>query len=257
MKKFLNLKNPRTYTEKIQWLKLHNTNPLYTKLVDKYEVKNFIKEKIGEQYLIPLLGVWDHFDKIDFEKLPDKFVLKTNHDSGTVVVCSNKAEFNLSEARKKIQTALSKNYFYKSREYPYKNIKPKVFAETYLYDDEQPILNDYKFFCFHGEPHFLQITSYVGKQKFVDYFDINFNRLNFTTGSPSNPHGIKRPLNYEEMIDVTKILARDIIHVRIDLYNVNGKIYFGEFTFHSNGGIIKFFPPEWNKKLGDLIELPN
>ncbi len=253
MKRLLNLKNPITYTEKIQWLKLHNTDSLYSMLVDKYAVKDYIKKKLGEQYVIPLLGVWDDYNEIEFDALPDRFVLKTNHDSGTVIVCPDKSKLDHDIARMKLNKALSSNYFYKSREYPYKNIKPHIIAEEYIYESEQLELTDYKIFCFHGEPLYLYITSSKAGQKYVNYFDIQFQSLSLSTGFPSNPHGLEQPKNFDRMIEIARLLSHNIIHVRIDMYNINGKIYFGEFTFHNSGGIIKFDPPYWDEAWGELI----
>lgn len=223
MKQKLNLDNPTTYTSKIQWLKIHNTDPLFSMLVDKYAVKKYIKSKIGEQYVIPLLGVWNSYEEIDFNSLPDKFVLKTNHDSGTVIVCPKKNKLNHDSARKKLNKALSINYFYKSREYPYKNIKPRIIAEKYIHDSEQLELTDYKFFCFDGEPHYLMIASNNGVERYVNYFDMQFQQLHLSTGFPANPHNSKQPDNFDRMVEIARLLSKNIIHVRIDLYNIMGK----------------------------------
>lgn len=256
MKEQLDLKNPKTYSQKIQWLKLHNTNPLYSRMVDKYQVREIIKEKLGEEYLIPLLGVWNSFDEINFATLPEKFVLKTTHDSGTVIICTDKDKFDLISAKQKITKALQRNYFYKSREYPYKNAVPRIIAEQYMHDENQTELTDYKFFCFQGVPAFLQITANKGVDKAVGYFDMDFNPMPFHTGQIlPNPHGLQKPDDFEKMIEIAKQLSKDIIHVRIDLYYINNRIYFGEYTFHNNGGIVRFSPAEWNGMVGDMIEL--
>lgn len=254
MKRLLSLKKPITYTEKIQWLKLHNTDPLYSILVDKYAVKDYIKNSIGEQYVIPLLGVWYDYNEIDFDTLPNQFVLKTNHDSGTVIVCPDKSKLDHDIARIKLNKALSGNYFYKSREYPYKNIKPRIVAEEYIHDSEQVELTDYKIFCFNGEPKYLQITSNKGVQKYVNYYDIQFKPLQLSTGFPANENGIEKPMNFDKMIELACLLSKNILHVRIDMYNINGKIYFGEYTFHHSGGIVKFDPPYWDKVWGNMIK---
>jgi hypothetical protein len=253
MKQKLNFENPSTYTQKIQWLKLHNTDAQFSMLVDKYAVKNYIKQIIGEQYVIPLLGVWNNYDEIDFNALPDQFVLKTNHDSGTVIVCTDKSKLNHDSARKKLNKALSVNYFYKSREYPYKNIKPRIIAEEYIHDSDQGELTDYKIFCFHGEPYYLQITSNNGVHKYMNYFDTKFQPIHLSTGLPVNPHGIEEPENIDKMLEIARLLSKNIIHVRVDMYNIGGKIYFGEYTFHNSGGIIKFNPQYWDEVWGNLI----
>lgn len=253
MKKKLNLEKPSTYTEKIQWLKLRNTNPLYSIMADKYAVKEYVSKKIGQQYVIPLLGVWNSYEEIAFNALPDQFVLKTNHDSGTVIVCTDKRKLNHDLVRRKLNKALSVNYFYKSREYPYKNITPFIVAEEYIHDSEQIELTDYKIFCFHGEPHYIQITSNKGVQKYVNYFDMEFQPLHLSTGFPTNPHGIEQPANFCRMVEIARLLSHNIVHVRIDMYNIRGKIYFGEFTFHHSGGIVKFDPPYWDEVWGKLI----
>lgn len=253
----LDLKNPKTYTQKVQWLKLHNTDPLYSKMVDKYEVRKIIANKIGEEYLIPLLGVWDKFEYINFELLPNEFVLKTTHDSGTVIICKDKKSFDIVSARKILNRALRTNYFYKSREYPYKNAMPRIIAEKYMHDEKQTELDDYKFFCFKGEPKFLSVTTNKGGDKGRGFFDLDLNPMPFTESSLENVlHKIKPPNNFNEMIDVAKILSKNITHVRIDLYNISGKVFFGEYTFHNAGGLVHFKPQKANYEIGQLIELP-
>ena len=252
----LNLKNPKTYNQKIQWLKLYNTNPLYSKMVDKFQVRDIITEKLGSEYLIPLLDIWSCFEEIDFSKLPAQFVLKTTHDSGNVIVCKDKETFDFAKARKRLTKSLKTNYFYKSREYPYKYAVPRIIAEEYMYDVTQEELTDYKFFCFNGKPELLQITSSKGIKKYVNYYDIEFNPLDLATGSHTPNKELIKPANYSDMLKIAELLSKDIIHVRIDLYSINNRVYFGEYTFHNSGGIVNFSPPEWNERLGDMIELP-
>ena len=257
MHKKLDLNTPKTYTQKIQWLKLHNTNPLYSKMVDKYEVREIIIQELGEEYLIPLLGVWDQFDEIDFEKLPHEFVLKTTHDSGSVIVCKDKAGFDHKSARKKLTRALQTNYFYKSREYPYKNAIPRIIAEKFMHDESQEELIDYKFFCFHGKPIILQITQSRNGKKEVGCFNMEFQPMPFYTGNIKPDYArFSKPFCFEKMVEIAEKLSRYIVHVRIDLYCINDQVYFGEYTFHNAGGIVRFSPPEWNKIMGDMIELP-
>lgn len=253
----LDLKNPETFTQKIQWLKLHNTDPIYSQMVDKFEVRKIITKKLGEAFLIPLLGVWTNFDEIDFSTLPDQFVLKTTHDSGNVVICKNKSLLDVSNAKRKLSKALKRNYFYKSREYPYKNAIPRIIAEKYMVGDSQSELVDYKFFCFNGEPKILLVVTDRSTGKSFNYFDIEFNPLPFSTGFDGMDITFLKPDNYLEMIEIARHLSKNIIHVRIDLYNIDGRIFFGEYTFHHGGGVDRFNLPEWNKQMGDLIILPS
>jgi len=255
MGKKLNIENPVTFTEKLQWLKLHNINPLYSRMVDKFRAREIVSGIIGEKYLVPLLGVWDKFEDINFKALPDEFVLKTTHDSGTVLICRDKTVFDFSYARQVLNKALKKNYFYKSREYPYKNAIPRIIAEKLLKPQNQYGLNDYKFFCFNGKPEFLLVVTNEGNMKFNSWFDINFNPLPFNTGFPAPSNPPQKPENFTEMITIAEELSVNLLHIRIDLYNIDGKIYFGEFTFHHAGGLIKLDPPIWDKKLGELLSL--
>jgi hypothetical protein len=253
----LNLHNPKTFTEKIQWLKLHNTDLLYAKMVDKYQVREIIASKIGEEYLVPLLGVYNSFDEIELEKLPNQFVLKTTHDSGTVCVCKDKSKFNLECYRNKFTTALSRNYFYLSREYPYKNAIPRIIAEEFLITDTPELgLVDFKFFCFNGEPKFVMVVSESGLETHNDFFDLEFKPMEVKSGfSPKSELVILKPKNFEKMVQIAKMLAQSLIFIRIDLYNINGKICFGEFTFHHNGGLSKFSTLEEDINFGKLIKL--
>lgn len=253
----LDLGTPKTFNQKIQWLKLHNTNPEYTRMVDKYEAREIIKKELGEKYLIPLLGVWDKFEEIDFTKLPDQFVLKPTNDSGSIVICNDRSTFNIVKARKKLNKALGRNYFYGGREYPYKHVRPRIICEEFMVDESGTELKDYKFLCFNGEPKILFVASNRRLDVRFDFYDMNLNRLNFTTGSHSySKESLTKIESFDEMVGIARKLSRNIPHVRVDLYNVSGRIYFGEFTFHHNGGIVPFLPKEWDRTLGDLIELP-
>lgn len=253
----LDLKNPKTFNQKTQWLKLHNKSERYTQMVDKFGVREIIEKEIGKEYLIPLLGVWNKFDEIDFKKLPVQFVLKTTHDSGSTVICKDKSTLDINSARKKLNSALHKNYFYFGREYPYKNVIPRIICEQYMIDESGTELKDYKFFCFNGEPKLI----FVASNRFVDmkiaYYDVELNRLPFNTGKYGHLNEtVTKIESFDTMIEIAKKLSNGIPFIRVDLYNINGKIYFGEFTFHHDGGIAPFHPQEWNKKLGDLIRLP-
>jgi hypothetical protein len=253
----LNLENPKTFNQKIQWLKLNNTNPRYMQMVDKYAVRELIKNEIGEEYLIPLLGAWKSFDEIDFDKLPDQFVLKANHDSGSVVICKDKSSFDFNAAKSKLTKKLKQNYFYSGREMPYKQVKPIIIAEKYMVDESGSELKDYKFFCFNGEPKVMFVASDRFADIKFDFYDMDFNWLPFSTGIHlTTQKKIVKTEAHKRMINLSAKLSQGIPHVRVDFYNINGKIYFGEFTFHHDGGIVKFYPEEWDRKLGDMIVLP-
>ena len=257
-KEKLNLENPRTFNEKINWLKLHvNITPQCTMMVDKYGVRDYIKDKIGEEYLIPLLGVWNSFDEIDFENLPNEFVLKTTHDSGGVVICKDKNKLNIQEAREKLTKHLRYNYYWRGREIPYRDVKPRIIAEKFMVDESGTQLKDYKIFCFNGKPNILFLASdrySKGGVKFT-YYDMDLNLL------PIKSKGHERDLtppvvpNWEEMKQLAEILSEGFPHLRVDFYNINGKIYFGELTFHHDSGIVPIEPKEWEYKLGELIRI--
>ncbi len=254
----LNLKNPQTYNEKLQWLKLYDRNPQYIQLVDKYDVKAYIENKIGEEYIIPTLGVWDNFDDIVFEKLPNQFVLKTTHDSGGVVICNDKSNFNIEKAKEKIEKSLANNFFYTAREWPYKNVKGRIIAEAYLEADDGEDLNDYKIMCFNGKAK----CSFVCSERFsnnglkVTFFDREWNKMPFERHYPSSDKLIEKPVNYEKMIELAEVLSENIPFVRVDFYEVKGQLYFGELTFYPGAGWEEFEPEEWDRKLGEWITLP-
>lgn len=248
----LNLNNPQTFNEKLQWLKLYDRNPLYTKLVDKYEVREYIKEKIGEEYLIPLLGVWDNVDEINFDELPSQFVLKTTHDSGGVVICKDKENFNIEKAKKFLSKHLQNNFYYSGREWPYKNVKPRIIAEKYLDFD----IKDYKFMCFNGKMK----CSFVCSERHtnglkVTFFDKDWNKLPFERVFPCSKDILDKPKMYDRMLIVSEILSTNIPFVRVDFYEIDNKIYFGELTFYPGNGIEWFNPKKWDYKLGDMINL--
>ena len=258
MGKRLDLKNPTSYNEKLQWLKLYDRNPLYTKLVDKVAVKDYVASIIGNEYIIPTLKVYKSPEEVRIEDLPERFVLKTNHDGDSlgVFVCKDKKNFDFNKAISILSKNLQHNYYYTGREWPYKNVNPVIFAEEYK-EDEFGELRDYKFFCFNGvvKALFVATERSVGHVKF-DYFDRDFNHLDFTQSHPMSNVTLKKPDNFEKMIELAERLSRGLPHVRIDLYNCNGKIYFGEMTFYHYGGIIKFHPEEWDYKFGSWLQLP-
>ena len=251
----LNLECPVTFNEKLQWLKLHDRNPLYTKMVDKYEFKNYIKERFGEGYTIPTLGVWDSFDDIDFSSLPDKFVLKCTHDSGGLVICKDKENFDVDKAREKINNALKSDYYLTSREWPYKNVKRRVIAEKYMEEDESGVLTDYKVFCFNGVPKIVYISKDKAENPTTDFFDENFNHLEMRMRDPNSKTVPKKPKFYDEMLDIARKLSANIPHVRVDFYYINNKIYVGELTFFHCGGLQRIEPKSWEKKMGEWIDI--
>lgn len=261
MGKELNLKNPKTYNEKLQWIKLYNHNPLYTKLVDKYGVKDYVTEKIGAQYVIPTLGVWDNFEKIDFSTLPNQFVLKCTHDSGGVVICKNKSSFNIKEASKKIKKNLKYNYYYMGFEWPYKNVPRKIIAEKYIQDSsEAEGLTDYKFFCFNGyvDCVMVAIERHTGNPKFY-FFDKEWKLLKYNKRGKEAEENftLPKPKLMSKMFEIAGKLSQGLPCSRIDLYSCEGKIYFGEITFFSDSGFDVDILPETDKIFGDLIEIEN
>lgn len=258
MGKELNLQHPKTYSEKLQWLKLYDRKTIYTDLVDKYQVKKIVANIIGENYIIPTLGVWDRAEDIDFDVLPDQFVLKCTHDSGGLVICKDKKKLDKATAVKKLNACLKHNFYYAQREWPYKNVKPRIIAEKYMEDNETHELRDYKFFAFDGRVKALFIASDRGSKEETkfDFFDENFNHLPFTNGHPNADIIPKKPQQFELMKELASKLSKKIPQVRVDFYEVNGKVYFGEITFFHWSGMTPFEPEEWDYKLGEWIELP-
>lgn len=256
----LDLDNPQTYNAKLQWLKLFDHRPEYTMMVDKVKVKEYIKEKLGEEYVIPTLGVWKNTDEIDIESLPNQFVLKTNHDGGNngVVICRDKLRFDYKKAFRKLDKSLKRNPYYLGREWPYKNVERCIFAEQYMEDDRTGELRDYKFFCFDGQVKALFVATERqsgGDVKF-DYFDENFTPLNIVQHHAMSGKDVEKPICFELMKSTAAKLSKGIPQVRIDFYEVNGKPYFGEMTFFHHGGFVPFHPAEWDLKFGEWIVLP-
>ena len=260
MKQWPDLKNPTTYNEKLQWLKLHDRQQLYTQLVDKYAVRRFVAERIGGEYLIPLVGgPWDSFDEIDFDALPEKFVLKCTHDSGGLVICRDKRALNREKARRRIAQSLGQNFYYHNREWPYKDVRPRIIAEAYMEDASTSELRDYKFFCFGGEPKMLFVASdrqTAGEETKFDFFDMDYNHLDLRNGHPNAAVPPEKPAQFGLMREMAQKLSQGIPHVRVDLYEVNGRVYFGEMTFYHWSGMVPFDPPEWDRRLGSWIRLP-
>lgn len=256
----LNLQNPQTFCEKLQWLKLHNRKPIYTTMVDKAEAKKYVASIIGEEYIIPTIAIWDSADKIDWDILPNQFVMKCTHDSGGIVICKDKSKLDKSEAYKIMKKGLKRRYFWQNREWPYKDVTPRIIVEEYMEDNKTRELRDYKYFCFDGVVKALFIASERQKQgedtKF-DFFDENYNHLPIINGHPNATLIPEKPLRFEDMKSLAAKLSKGMPHLRVDFYEMNGKIYFGELTFFHWSGMVPFEPVEWDYKFGEWIILPS
>lgn len=257
----LNLDNPQTFNEKLQWLKLYDRKPEYTRMVDKYEAKEYVKEKLGgdsDKYIIPTLGIWEHFDDIDFDSLPEQFVLKTTHDSGTVIICKDKNKFDKDSAKQKIEKSLKNNFYLYGREWPYKNVHPRIIAEKYI-ELSSPDCAEYKLFCYNGKVNWVMVcmgTAHSNSERTNDGFDREFNHLPVTFIAQNATFAIEKPKEWEQLIEFAESLAKGITQLRVDTYLVNGNIYFGELTFFHDSGLCPITPSEWDLKLGENLELP-
>lgn len=252
-----NLKKPRSINEKLQWLKLHYKRPEYTEMVDKVAVKDYVANIIGDEYIIPTIGVWDNIDDIDWDKFPNQFVLKASHDSGGVVVCKDKSKLDIIEAKATLSGAGKKDYTKYNKEYVYKDVPHRFIAEAYMVDESGYELKDYKFFCYDGKPKYLFVAT--GRQQNdtrFDFYDINFNHLPVLNGHPNADVWPTKPQNFEKMIELATKLSQGIPEVRVDLYNIKGKIYFGELTFFHWSGLTPYEPREWDYKFGEDLVLP-
>lgn len=254
--KFPSFNSPQTFNEKLQWLKLYDRRPEYTKMVDKYAAKLYIAEVIGEEYVIPTLGVWDKFDDIDFDSLPNRFVLKCTHDSHSIIICKDKTKLDINAARVIITSGLNRNFYYYGREWPYKDVKPQIIAEKYMEDSRSTDLRDYKFMCFNGKVKCTFVCSDRSSELKVTFFDNNWHILPFERSHPASKTIINKPLNFELMIKLAEKLSKDIPFLRVDFYEIDGKVYFGELTFYPGSGLESFQPNEWDTKLGQWIILP-
>jgi hypothetical protein len=254
----INFNNPKTFNEKLQWIKLHDRKSIYTTMVDKYASKKLVANQIGSEHIIPLLGVWEHFDDIDFDKLPQQFVLKCTHDSGCVIIVKDKELFDIKLAKKKLERSLRRNYYMMAREWPYKNVPRRIIAEKYVVDSEKNELRDYKFFCFNGKVKCFKIDWDRFKNHKANYYDCDCKPLYFREKAYPFDYecGIDMPRHLKDMISFAEIFSKDIPFVRVDFYEVNGQVYFGEFTFFPTGGFGPFIPEEWDEKLGDWLTLP-
>ncbi len=253
----LDLENPRTFCEKTQWLKIHDRKEEYTSMADKYLAKEYVANKVGSEYVVPLLGVWDHFDDIDFDSLPDQFVIKTNHDSGSTIICRDKSKFDLKRARKILEKSLKTDYFVLKREWPYKNIKRRIIAEAYLEDEPGKNLLDYKFFCFNGVPEIMYVIEGISETPTEAFFDMDRNYLDLEMEDPRPEIPPKLPDCFNTMKSLASKLSEGIPFVRVDFFCIKGRIYVGELTFFHQSGFGAITPKEWDEKLGDMLDLSN
>ena len=258
MDRELDLDAPRRYTEKLQWLKLYDHRPEYATMVDKFAAKEYVAERIGPEYVVPLLGVWDQVEDIDFDSLPERFVLKTTHDSGGIVVCNDKSSLDIEAAKKNLRYYLKRNYYDHNREWPYKYVPHRIIAEAYMEDSPTKELSDYEFFTFGGEPKVLYIAQGRGSsgETVADFFDMEFNHLPFTIDHDRAPVPPEKPKCFEEMKRLAAILSEGTPQLRVDFYEVDGKVYFGEMTFFHCSGMAPFHPDEWDRKFGEWVILP-
>ena len=254
--KKLNLKDPQTFNEKLQWLKLYNRKPLFTEMVDKYAARKFVSKRIGEEFLVPLIGAWGSAEEIDFDTLPEQFVLKCNHDSGSVTICKNKSELDREAVVKNLNSKLRWDMFYWSREWPYKNIKRKVICEAYMKDRDFDVLNVFKIMNFNNGEQIIQVIQNDKTDKeSIDYFDTKWNRLDMRQSFPNSEVPLDKPESLDVMLDLAKKLSDGFPFLRTDFYEINGKPYFSEFTFFSDAGMCKFTPKEWDEELGKRIDI--
>ena len=254
----LDLKHPQTFNEKIQWMKVYDRNPRYTVLSDKYAVKEVVAGIIGPEHVIPTLGVWDHFDQIDFQTLPEQFVLKCTHDSGGLVICRDRKELDLEAARAKIEASLKTNFYYHSREWQYKDIPPRIIAEPYMQDGDSRELKDYKFYCFDGEPAFLYVSEGLENHQTarISFLNLDWTRAPYLRSDYAGFETLPpKPARFDEMVRMARQLAQGFRFVRVDLYEINGNVYFGEMTFTPTGGFVPFSPDEADAEIGKLLRL--
>lgn len=255
----LDLKDPKTFNEKLQWLKLYDRKPIYTSMVDKIAAKEYVADLIGSEYIIPTLGVWENPEDIDFDSLPNRFVLKCNHNSGTgMYICKDKSKMDRKKVIKNLKKGLKEDKYIQWREWPYKNVPRRIIAEQYMEDGTLHDLRDYKWFCFNGIPKVLFIATERQNESIetkFDFFDENYKHLPFTNGHPNADTIPQKPTQFEEMKRLAGILSKGIPQLRVDFYEVNGHVYFGELTFSHWAGFMKFEPSEWDRLLGEMITL--
>ena len=254
--KTLHLNPPKTFNEKLQWLKLHNRKPIFTQMVDKYEARKYIADRVGEEYLIPLLGVWNDVDDIDINELPNQFVLKCTHDCEGLAVCKDKSQFDFNEAKKTLKTALSRNFYYQGREWPYKNVVPRIIAEKYMHDEGEDQLTDYKVFNFNGVPRIIQVDydRFNGHKR--QFYNAEWNHMDISFHFPSDTTKvIPKPKCFDEMLKQARVLSKGFPHLRTDFYVIGDKLYIGELTFFHGTGMGKWTPDIFDAEMGDWLDL--
>lgn len=254
----LNLEQPRTFNEKLQWLKLYNRNPLYSNLVDKYEVRKYVTEKIGSQYLNTIYGVYKNFEEINFKELPDQFVLKPTHTSGDYFICKNKNMINYKKLKSDVDRWMERNYFQLHREWPYKNAEPRIISEKLLIQENSEELRDYRLFCFNGEPKFIAVDfSITDKNKTRrNLYDLNWDLMDATISYPRELEiEVEQPEKLDELIEISRKLAKGIPHARIDFYIIKNQIIFGEITFFHQAGMGTIKPHSFDLQMGEWINI--
>ena len=264
----LNLEKPKTFNEKMQWLKLYDRDPVYSQMVDKYEAKKYIAEKVGEEHIVPSYGVWNSFDDIDFKRLPNSFVLKTTHDCGGVIICDNKKTFNYEAAKATLGKRLETNFFWQGREWPYKNVIPRIMAEKFLTTENNndyftysegstPGIIDYKIMCFNGKPYCCLVCMGRNSKEGLheNFYDKEWNLMPVKRCNPQYRGKVDKPRNLNEMLRCAEILSSGLRFLRVDFFESAGKLYIGELTFYPGSGFSRFIPIEWDYRFGDLIEL--
>lgn len=255
---WLDLENPKTFNEKLQWLKLHNRKSIYTDMVDKISAKQYVSNVVGADCIIPTIAIYESVDDIDWDALPNQFVIKCTHDSGGIVVCKDKSKLDVLKSKKKLEWGLCRRYYYQNREWPYKNVKPRLICEEYMEDESGYELKDYKFLCFDGEVKALFVASDRGSEheetKF-DFYDADFNHLPIINGHQNSSRLLQKPASFERMKEIASMLSKGHSHLRVDMYDINGHAYFGEMTFYHWSGFVPFEPKEWDVVFGDYIDL--
>lgn len=246
---------PKTFNEKLNWLKLYYHDPKLTMMADKFAVKELVSKMIGKEYVVPCYGVYQSIDDIDFSKLPERFVIKATHDSSGAMVCKDKSKLDIDSVQAKYAKLLKRNWYYSSCEWAYKNITPRIIVDKYLDDGRQGELQDYKFWCFNGEPRYMYITN-KGKNIYENFYDMEFNPVDINHNFPRTQPEYTKPEGFEKMRELAQRLSQGIPFVRVDFFDVAGKIYFGEFTFYDWAGLRPFADEKWDRELGRLIKLP-
>ena len=263
---WIDWRDPKTFTEKLQWLKVYDYKPEYTQMVDKLAVKDYVAARVGKEYIIPTLGVWDKVEDIDWDSLPNRFVLKTTHGggSGGVVICSDKTKLDKAKAIKKLTASIRENAGKTYREKPYLNVPRKIIAEKFMAEEKSASMStktdlpDYKFFCFNGEPKYCQVIRDRSTKETIDFYDMEWNHMSFVGLNPVAKNGttpVAKPLHLGNMIEICRKLSENMKFSRIDLYVIDDEVYFGEITLYPASGFGEFTPNEWNGRLGEIIKL--